>query len=257
MGSARTRLVVGNWKAGPPRAEAQHLAHQLVPAVQPLINSGLDIVICPPFPWLTDIADIVKESGILVGAQTLAAVDTGDITGEVPASLLCGICEYALIGHYERRIQCGERDGDIRKQIAAALAADIRPIFCVGEPAEALEHGASRVVVAEQLEAVLEGLILDTRLVIAYAPVWTTIGMVIPPAAAYVNDVCGAIRETLADITSVDLAAEARIIYGGRLTESGVAALAMQPEIDGLLIGAGATSPERFAFFSHAIVSSA
>ena len=108
-------------------------------------------------------------------------------------------------------------------------------------------------VLAEQMEAVLDGLDLDARLVIAYAPIWTTIGMIIPPEAAFVNGICRTIRETLADIASPDLASQTRIIYGGRLTESNVSALAAQPEIDGLLVGAGATSPERFAMMAGAV----
>jgi triosephosphate isomerase len=182
-------------------------------------------------------------------------VDSGGVTGEVPASLLRGWCEYALLGHYERRIQVEEDNGDIRKKITAALENDIRPIFCVGESAEALEHGESIAIIAEQMEAVLDGLTLDSRLVIAYAPIWTTIGMIIPPEAAYVNQVCGLVRETLADITSPDLAAQIRIIYGGRLTEPNVPALVGQPEIDGFLVGAGATSPERFGMMARAMLS--
>ena len=168
--------------------------------------------------------------------------------------LLRGLCSYALIGHYERRIQCSESNGDIRKRIVAALDHDIRPICCVGEAAEALEDGMTSAVLTEQLEAVLDGLDLDARLVIAYAPIWTTIGMIIPPEAAFVNSICSMIRETLADIASPDLAAQTRIIYGGRLTESNVQDLAAQPEIDGLLVGAGAASPERFAMMARAVL---
>jgi triosephosphate isomerase len=220
--------------------------------VGPIAGAGVDVVFCPPFPWLQTVATGLSGTGIRLGAQTLAVVDSGGVTGEVPASLLRGLCDYALVGHYERRIQCEEDNGDIRKKIVAAIENDIRPIFCVGESAEALEHGASGGVLAEQMEAVLDGLPLDSRLVIAYAPIWTTIGMIIPPEASYVNDVCAMLRETLTDITSADLAAQARIVYGGRLTESNVNALAAQTEIDGFLVGAGATSPERFAIVARA-----
>jgi triosephosphate isomerase (TIM) len=253
MTSSRKPLVVGNWKANPPRAELDGLTGRLVDAVGPIAEAGVDVVVCPPFPWLATVATGLAGSGIQLGTQTLAVVDSGGVTGEVPASLLRGLCDYALLGHYERRIQCEEDNGDIRKKVVAAIENNIRPIFCVGESAEALEHGASGGVLAEQMEAVLDGLSLDSRLVIAYAPIWTTIGMIIPPEASYVNDVCAMLRETLADITSADLAAQARIIYGGRLTESNVLDLAAQPEIDGFLVGAGATSPPRFALMAGAV----
>jgi len=253
MTDVRISLVVGNWKANPPRADLDRLTSGLIDAVAPAAQAGVDVVVCPPFPWLATVATGLDGSGIQLGAQTLAVVDSGGVTGEVPASLLRGLCDYALLGHYERRIQCEEDNGDIRKKIAAAIDNDIRPIFCVGESAEALEHGASGGVLAEQMESVLDGLNLNSHLVIAYAPIWTTIGMIIPPQASYVNDVCAMLRETLADITSADLAAQARIIYGGRLTESNVNDLAAQPDIDGLLVGAGATSPERFAMMAGAV----
>jgi triosephosphate isomerase (TIM) len=248
-------MIVGNWRANPPRAEIDTLCSRLIDATGEIARSGVDVVVCPPFPWLSTVASALHGSGLRVGAQTLSVVDSGGVTGEVPASLLRGWCEYALLGHYERRIQVEEDNGDIRKKITAALENDIRPIFCVGESAEALEHGESIAIIAEQMEAVLDGLTLDSRLVIAYAPIWTTIGMIIPPEAAYVNQVCGLVRETLADITSPDLAAQIRIIYGGRLTEPNVPALVGQPEIDGFLVGAGATSPERFGMMARAMLS--
>ena len=250
----RTPLIVGNWRANPARNELESLCIRLIDAVGPVASSGADVVVCPPFPWLSTVAAALEGSGLKLGTQTLSVVDSGGVTGEVPASLLAGWCDYALLGHYERRIQVEEDNGDIRKKIIAAIENSIRPIFCVGESAEALEHGESVAVLSEQMESVLDGLNLDSRLVIAWAPRWTTIGMIIPPDAAYVNQVCAILRETLADITgSPELADQVRIVYGGRLTESNVAALAAQTEIDGFLVGAGATSPDRFAMMARAV----
>jgi triosephosphate isomerase len=249
----RTPVVVGNWRANPPRSEVENLCRRLVDEIGQVAAMGTDVVVCPPFPWLASVESALEGSGLKLGAQTLSVVDSGGVTGEVPASLLRGWCEYALLGHYERRIQVEEDNGDIRKKIIAALENDIRPIFCVGESAEALEHGESVAVLTEQMETVLDGLELDARLVIAWAPIWTTIGMIIPPDAAYVNQVCEMLRETLGDITSPDLAQQARIIYGGRLTDANVSGLATQPEIDGFLVGAGATSPDRFGMMARAM----
>ena len=247
-------MVVGNWRANPPRSEIQNLCGRLVDATGQIASSGVDVVVCPPFPWLSTVATALEGSGLKLGTQTLSVVDSGGVTGEVPASLLSGWCDYALLGHYERRIQVEEDNGDIRKKIIAALDNGIRPIFCVGESAEALEHGESVAVLSEQMESVLDGLNLDSNLVIAWAPSWTTIGMIIPPDAAYVNQVCAILRETLADITgSPELADQVRIIYGGRLTEANVTGLAAQTEIDGFLVGAGATSPDRFAMMARAV----
>jgi triosephosphate isomerase len=248
--------VVGNWRANPPRPEIESLCERLASATGHIASYGVDVVVCPPFPWLSTVASLLAGSELMLGAQTLSVVSGGGVTGEVPASLLRGWCDYALLGHYERRIHVQEHNGDIRKKIVAALENDIRPIFCVGESAEALEHGESVAVLSEQMEAVLDGLDLDERLVVAWTPIWTTIGMIIPPEPSYVSQVCGVLRETLADITSPELAADVRIIYGGRLTEANVPELAAQSEIDGFLAGAGATSPDRFAAIAGAITAS-
>jgi triosephosphate isomerase (TIM) len=250
----RTPIVVGNWRANPPRRDVESVCGHIIEATGQIASTGVDVVVCPPFPWLSTVATALEGSGLKLGAQTLSVVDSGGVTGEVPASLLAGWCNYALLGHYERRIQVEEDNGDIRKKIIAALENDIRPIFCIGESAEALEHVETVAVLSEQMESVLDGINLDSRLVIAWAPIWTTIGMIIPPDAAYVNEVCGILRETMADIAgSSDLADQVRIIYGGRLTEANVAGLAAQPEIDGFLVGAGATSPDRFAMMARAV----
>src|SRR5829696_1031495 len=95
----RTPLVVGNWKAAPAQSEVAPLCQRLKQTLMPQIQQKLELVVCPPFPWLPEVARELAGSGIGVGAQTMAGVEGGGATGEVPASLLRGMCGYALIGH--------------------------------------------------------------------------------------------------------------------------------------------------------------
>src|SRR5256712_13984645 len=62
-----------------------------------------------------------------------------------------------LVGHSERRQLFGETDEDTRKKTAAALAASLVPVLCVGETLAEREAGHTLPVVKRQLAAALGG----------------------------------------------------------------------------------------------------
>src|SRR5919202_6771605 len=169
------------------RDEATSLIQSLLPQVAPLVES-VEIVVCPPFPWLTEVAQLLTGSGIGLGAQNVHTEAGGAYTGEVSARMLKGLCQYVLVGQYERRILFSEKDALLRRKLQAAQQHGLRPILCVGETADQLDEGLGPYVVAEQLEAALEGVTPDAQLVIAYDPPWTTMGLVAPPPAHYAGE---------------------------------------------------------------------
>ena len=73
---------------------------------------------------------------LALGAQNISAHENdGAHTGEVSARMAADVgCEYALVGHSERRA-AGETDDDCAQKIAAALRAGLSPILCIGETA--------------------------------------------------------------------------------------------------------------------------
>lgn len=241
----RSPLVVANWKMNTTRAEAQALGRALPPALAGV--HGVQVVLCPPSPWLTDVAAAVAGTGIALGAQNMHFQERGAYTGEVSPTMLKGLCDYVLVAQYERRVHFGEMDWAARMKATAALQHGLTPILCVGDSADELDAGASMAVVAEQLENGLEGVPVDGRLVVAYDPRWTTIGMVSPPPTDFVNDMCGHIRDSLAVVFADARPQEVRVIYGGSISVRNVDELAAQPEIDGLLVGAGALSVDTFS----------
>jgi triosephosphate isomerase len=101
-------------------------------------------------------------------------------------------------------------------------------------------------VVAEQLEADLEGVTIDARLVIVYDPVWTTMGLVAPPPVSYVSDVIGGIRDTLAMLFSAEAAQQVRVLYGGSVNPRNIAEIAAEPRIDGVLAGSASVNAANF-----------
>jgi triosephosphate isomerase (TIM) len=242
----RKPLIVGNWKMNTTRAEASSLAHALVSSLNQHVND-VEIVVCPPFPWLTDVAAVLDGSGIALGAQTVHTEPGGAYTGEVSARMLQGLCSYVLVGTYERRILFSEKDAIVRRKLQVCQQHGLRPVLCVGENADQMDEGLGPYVVAEQIEADLEGLTLDERLVIAYEPAWTTMGRVAPPPVSYVAEIVAHMRSTLADLYSATVAEQTRLLYGGQVNPRNVPEIAAQPEIDGVLAGTASTNAANFA----------
>src|SRR4051812_46126987 len=101
-------LVVGNWKMNTNLNDAERIVRAMLPGLRELSN--VEIVLCPPLPWLTDVLRLVDGTAIKLGAQNIYHVDGGGYTGEVSAQMLKGICRYAIVGQYERRIYFDEKD---------------------------------------------------------------------------------------------------------------------------------------------------
>jgi triosephosphate isomerase len=235
------------------RDEAHQLVRRLVAELAPL--SGVEIVLCPPMPWLTEVGRVLDGTKLELGAQNIYYQDGGAFTGEVSPRMLKGWCGYVLVGQYERRILLGEKESIVQRKVAAAQRNGLRPILCVGETADQLDDGSAAYVVAQQIESALEGLAVDVQLVIAYEPVWTTIGMVTAPPLSYVGDMCGFIRETLRSLYGAAASEAVRVIYGGSVNPSNIAEIAAQPQLDGVLTGSGSTNPATFTTIARAFAS--
>lgn len=217
-----------------------------------LIASGLadvqcDVVVCPPFPYLAQVADLLEGSGIKLGAQTLSEHPAGAYTGEVSGVMLreCS-CQYVLVGHSERRTLFGETDAVIAEKFAMAQSAGLRPVLCVGETLAQRESGDTFLVVAAQLAAVIDrvGVAALANSVVAYEPVWA-IGTGRTASPAQAQEVHAAIRAQIA-VLDVNVAAGLQILYGGSVKAQNAAELFGQMDIDGGLIGGAALVAEDF-----------
>jgi triosephosphate isomerase len=241
----RTPLVVGNWKMNTTLDEAKALASGIIGALEAVAD--VEVVVLPPYPWLTEVAGILRGSRIALGAQNMHPEMSGAYTGEVSPRMLKGLCSYVLVGQYERRIFFSDKDAIVRRKMQVAQQQGLLPILCVGENADQLDEGLGPYVVAEQMEANLEGVTIDSRLVIAYDPVWTTMGLVAPPPLHYAEEIIGHIRSTLSSLYSPDSGDVVRVIYGGSVTPRNIAEIAALPGVDGVLAGTAATHVENFS----------
>ena len=231
----RKKLVAANWKMHGSRSMAAALCGE----VTAIGTGGIDVVICPPFPYLGDVAAACAEAGIGVGAQDLSEHDgQGAYTGEVSAAMLadCG-AQWVLVGHSERRQYHGESNELVARKFNAARAGGLTPILCVGETLAQREAGETEAVIARQLQAVLAdgGIAAFDTAVIAYEPVWAIgTGRTATPGQA--QQVHAFIRSQLQKEDAM-IARLTRLLYGGSVKAANAAELFAQSDVDGGLIG--------------------
>jgi len=243
----RRPFVAGNWKMHKGPTEARRLALE--------IRNGLlggrhaaEVVICPPYPSLAAVREIVHESPIGLGAQNVHWEAQGAWTGEVSAPMLRDAgCSHVIIGHSERRQHCGETNATVRKRVAAALQAGLQIIVCVGETLAEREAGATERVVATQLREGLEGLAAEAwrSLTLAYEPVWA-IGTGRNATPEQAQEVHAYLRGLVAASAGRAAAEALRIQYGGSVKADNAATLLGQPDVDGALVGGASLEPESF-----------
>ncbi|MNE05514.1 Triosephosphate isomerase [compost metagenome] len=245
------KLVIANWKMhGTPASNAQ-LIDTLLPGLQAL--AGVQVAICPPMPYLAQLAGLLGHTGISLGAQNISERTQGAFTGEVSGQMLADLgCGYALVGHSERRSLYGETDAQVAMKFEAALRAGLTPVLCLGETIHQRRAGNTNAVIGSQLRAVLEqvGMAQLARGVIAYEPVWA-IGTGETASPAQAQAVHAHIRQLLA-AQDAEAAARMRLLYGGSVKADNAAQLFAQQDIDGGLIGGASLDAEAFGAICRA-----
>jgi len=241
----RKKFIAGNWKMYTTAAAAKSLAEGVAKGVT---NDAVTVAVCPPFPWLTLVRDVLKGSNVALGGQNCHYATEGAYTGEVsPQMLLDAGCKYVIVGHSERRHGLGEPDRFLNLKVKAATAAGLTVIFCVGELLAEREAGQTEDVIWFQVAAGLNGLSAEqvSRLVIAYEPVWAIgTGKVASPAQA--QEVHAFIRKRFAHHYG-EAAARALIIqYGGSVKPDNAAEILRQPDVDGALVGGASLKADSF-----------
>ena len=247
----RDFLVAGNWKMNGNFAANAELVAGIIAAMPD--TDGVKVLICPPFPYLATVAEAIRGSSVLLGAQTLSEHAAGAYTGEIAPSMLQDLgCSHVIVGHSERRALYGESSQIVARKFAAALEAGLTPILCVGETLAEREAAKTESVIKEQLETVLAAVGIDAfgAAVIAYEPVWAIgTGMTASPQQA--QDMHAYIRGVLAE-QSVAIAEAIQILYGGSVKGDNAAGLFTMPDIDGGLIGGASLKATDFMAIADA-----
>jgi triosephosphate isomerase len=243
----RIPFIVGNWKMYTDSVEAESLAVSLKRLLADV--KDVDVAVCPPFPYLRMVCEVLKDSRILTGAQNMCWETEGAYTGEVSPRMLKDVgCDLVILGHSERRHIFQETDEIVNKKIRKALEYDLSPIVCVGETLDEREAGKTEEVVLKQIEGCLEELSAEDlgKITVAYEPVWAIgTGRTATPEQA--QEVHVLIRDWLAGQFSRGIADDVRIQYGGSVKPENAAGLMAQPDIDGALVGGASLKAENFS----------
>jgi len=208
------RYVLANWKMYPTVSQAATLLSKIQRGLQERASPLPTVIVCPPFPALPALADIVDRRLLRLGAQNCHWEAEGPYTGEVSPTMLTGLVDYVLLGHSERRA-AGETDEQIARKVAAAGRAGLTPVLFVGEdePSDAAVQQAEQRLVRALAEVDPGG----CEVLVVYEPTWA-VGADAPAETGHVRDAVAHLRKRLTQLSGRD----GTIIYGGSVTADNV-----------------------------------
>lgn len=216
-------LIVANWKMNGSRSSFTSFIRSLNERFQ---SEKIELVICPPFTALPDNIELTPH--IKTGAQNCHYEEKGAYTGEISAKMLYDLgCSYVILGHSERKLQCGETDDKIKLRAYAALAAGLHPIICIGETLLDRREKKTKEILLKQCRDYLpHEKEYKSRYTVAYEPVWA-IGQKSIPDISLITQTIEIIQPYV----------ESQIIYGGSVNFTNIEELVHTKKLSGLLIG--------------------
>lgn len=251
---ARKPLIAGNWKMNLNHLEAIALVQKIAFSLPAKYFDKVDVTVIPPFTDIRSVQTLIEGDKLLLtyGAQDVSAQDSGAFTGEISGSMLAKLgCTFVVVGHSERRTLHGETNETVLAKTKAALKNGLTPIVCVGEGLEIRKAGDHVAYNVDQLKGSLAGLSAEeiSKIVIAYEPVWA-IGTGRVASAADAQEVCAAVRATVAELADAEVAAGVRVLYGGSVSSKNVGEIVGQTDVDGALVGGASLKADEFATLS-------
>lgn len=251
----RQPLLIGNWKMHTSLDDALALA-QGTAAIADEVRPSVEVGVCPPFPWIVSIAQKVRGTSLLIGAQDLSTEPDGSFTGDVSASMLAPWCQFVLVGHSERRTVHQESDEVVTRKVRAAREHGLGVVLCVGETAAARAAGRAESTVSGQLESALIDVSSDdaATMTIAYEPVWA-IGSGTAATVEEIQAMSGTIRRWLTSRHGL-VADGIRILYGGSVSQHNVRELFDAADVDGALVGGASLDRGTFRALVEAAIGS-
>ncbi|WP_373502876.1 triose-phosphate isomerase [Aestuariivirga sp.] len=242
-----------SWKMNKTRAEARAFATILEASPFASTPNAQPFVI-PPFPYITEVAEILSGTKVKVGAQNMHWADHGAWTGEVSPVMIrdCGATLVEL-GHSERRTHFGETDETVAKKTAAAVKHGLIALVCIGDTRSEYDAGATADVLARQTRYALRdvGKAAKGQVIIAYEPVWSIGEGGVPADPDFANDQHRKLKALTAELTGAPLP----ILYGGSVNPRNCCELAAKPDIDGLFIGRSAWDPSGYIGIIEAVTA--
>ena len=249
----RTKIVAGNWKMHKNAEETEDLLNELINALP--ADKEVEIVVAPTFVNLASAVQHVQFTNIQVASQNMHQAESGAYTGEISADMLKSVgVETVILGHSERRAYFHESDELINAKVKAALAHEMRVIFCFGEELKDRKAEQHFAVVESQLKAGLFNLESASweQIILAYEPVWA-IGTGETASPEQAQEMHEFIRATVRAAYGEHIANNLSILYGGSVKPENAQEIFSKPDVDGGLIGGAALKAADFAAIVSAI----
>ncbi len=251
--STRKPLMAGNWKMNCNHVEAVGLVQKLAftLADKKWDPSKSECVVLPPFTDLRTVQTLIDGDKLAIGlgAQDVSVQDAGAYTGEISAAMLAKLgCSYVVVGHSERRDYHQESDELVNQKALKVFDQGMIPIVCVGEGLDIRRANEHVQFTTNEVRNAVMGFSKEqlAHAVIAYEPVWA-IGTGEVASAEDAQEVCAAIRQTIAQLADAETAEQTRILYGGSVKANNVATLMTKPDVDGALVGGASLNAEEFS----------
>lgn len=254
----RRYLIAGNWKMNTNLESGTALASAVAEQAGSATDK-VDILLCPPSPYLISIVQAVGGSKVVVGAQNAHFEESGAYTGEISLDMVQDTgCTAVILGHSERRHVFGETDELINKKVEATVKKGLQAVLCVGELIEEREANKTEEVLDTQMAGGLDGITAEqmANVVIAYEPVWA-IGTGHTASKEQAEEAHLHLRQWLATRFNDEVAQATRILYGGSVKPANAGELLSQPNVDGALVGGASLTPENFVPIIEAGVAAA
>ncbi|EXJ09279.1 MULTISPECIES: triose-phosphate isomerase [Nitrincola] len=245
----RKAIVAGNWKMNGSLVSNELLINAILKGADKLLTDSVDVVLCPPNVYLSQVGELLKNSSVMFGAQNISLHQgDGAHTGEVNARMVKEFgAQFVIVGHSERRANQYETDANVLDKIKHALHYGVTPLFCVGETLDQRESGKVECVISDQVLSVLEGLTEQdaSKLVVAYEPVWA-IGTGLTATPEQAQEVHSYIRSLFSSKYGQGIAEKVRILYGGSVNATNASDLFKMKDIDGGLVGGASLKADEF-----------
>ncbi|HPQ98508.1 MAG: triose-phosphate isomerase [Lewinellaceae bacterium] len=238
------KIAAGNWKMNFTLQQAETFINDFNKESWP---ADVEVMFAVPFPYLMALKAIARP-GITIAAQNCSDHEEGAYTGEVSAAMLASAgISHVILGHSERRMYYQDSTTVLKDKVDLALAHELVPVFCCGEPLEVRNEGKHFDLVRSQLQESLFHLTGEAlgKIVIAYEPVWA-IGTGVTASPEQAQEMHAYIREVFAEAYGVSIAQQLPILYGGSVKASNAQSLFSQADVNGGLVGGASLITSEF-----------
>lgn len=239
------KIIAGNWKLFHTPAQAESFFEEFVKFN--IDFSKCKVIFFPPAISLSAAVKACGDASIEFGVQNFWSQGEGAFTGE--NSLLAAKevgCNWALVGHSERRTLFHETNEQVALKTKFALDHQMKPLVCIGESLQERESGQTMKILISQLMPLVSAHIKNFDL--AYEPVWAIgTGKVATPEQ--VAEVHMELRRWL-DERDLN---KTKIVYGGSVKPDNAQGLIALPHVDGFLVGGASLKPNQFIEIVRAV----